>query len=495
MQTQQVQETIVCCSSPSTSVGSITFHDIRTGATLATFKQANARTHGTDLVETKGGQGGFILSAQQDKSILNVYNYQKDQVALKIVLSERLSCIAVDPRGAYCASGTSQGRIYLWETSSGILFNAWEAHYRQVNVLRFTPDGAALISGSDDSSVSVWSVARLVDNDLQNELVTPYCTLSDHTLPITDILCSFGTFPTNRILTSSLDHSVKIWDLLTQTLLSTFQFPRAIATITWDAAERIFFAASVDGFIHQVNLFSRREDKFAVAVGGGGAVDPIRIGDESSSTGPTKKRLIPVGEPVTAMTISLTGSSLLVGTEGGLVHLYDVASHQMLRTISSHKGSAITFLRSILKPIDLVGHVSLNLHVNGATDTKDVIPVRPIQPFQRIKDTKPRDAHEVTIMLPAVPSPHNLEYSGEELLEGYAFFVHGQNTESEGAPLSTNARVQELEVEVTKLKEQLGKAKAINDTMWQSVVHKLVESSEQSSVDAEEQHRRKRGRV
>jgi pre-rRNA-processing protein IPI3 len=218
-------------------------------------------------------------------------------------------------------------------------------------------------------------------------------------------------------------------------------------------------------------------------------------------------------EPVTAMTISLTGSSLLVGTEGGLVHLYDVASHQLLRTISSHKGGAITFLRSMLKPIDLVGHVSLNLHVNGATDAKDVIPVRPILPFQRMRDAKLRDNHEVTIMLPAVRSvshvdpsmsrdlivfcsqPYDLEYSEQELLEDHAFFVRDRNAESAGAAPSTSARVEELEAEVAKLREQLGKAKAINDTMWQSVVHKLMENSEQSSVDGEQQHSRKRGRI
>ena len=80
MQAQQIQETIVCCSSPSASTGSIAFHDTRTGAVLATFKQTNARVHCTDLVETKDGQGGFLLSAQQDKSILNVYNYQKVQL-------------------------------------------------------------------------------------------------------------------------------------------------------------------------------------------------------------------------------------------------------------------------------------------------------------------------------------------------------------------------------------------------------------------------------
>lgn len=136
---------------------------------------------------------------------------------------------------------------------------------------------------------------RLLDDDLQNELAIPCCTLSDHTLPITDIVCSFGTFPTNRVLTSSLDHSVKVWDLSTQTLLSTFQFPKAITTIAWDATEQTFFAASSGGSIHQVNLFSRREDKFAVAVGGGGAADPFRLGDELLSTGPTKERLISVG--------------------------------------------------------------------------------------------------------------------------------------------------------------------------------------------------------
>ena len=55
--------------------------------------------------------------------------------------------------------------------------------------------------------------------------------------------------------------------------------------------------------------------------------------------------------------------------------------------------------------------------------------------------------------------------------------------------------MEELEAEVAKLREQLGKAKAINDTMWQSVVHKLMENGEQSSVDGEQQHSRKRGRV
>lgn len=112
------------------------------------------------------------------------------------------------------------------------------------------------------------------------------------------------------------------------------------------------------------------------------------------------------------MAFSLTGSSLLVGTEGGVIHSFDVASHQLLRTISSHEGGAITFLRSMLKPVDLIGHISLNLYMNGSTDMKDVLPVRPIQPFQRIKDAKSRDAHEVTVMLPTLRSVSGVNTSG-----------------------------------------------------------------------------------
>lgn len=97
-----------------------------------------------------------------------------------------------------------------------------------MNVLRFTRDGAALVSGSDDSGVSVWSTSRyvyilsealvtslfdfhrLLDEDTEADLVTPFCTLSDHTLPVTDIVCGVGPFPACRVLTSSMDHSVKV---------------------------------------------------------------------------------------------------------------------------------------------------------------------------------------------------------------------------------------------------------------------------------------------
>lgn len=147
----RLQEVILCSAAPSTSTsgtGAIALHDISTGSTLASFKQTSPAVQCTAVVNTTvldgTPQGGLILTSQPDKSILNVYNFQKvrcvsatlktftlpadlrfafglkDQIALKIVLPEKLSCISVDARGEFCAGGTAQGRIYLWEACGPI---------------------------------------------------------------------------------------------------------------------------------------------------------------------------------------------------------------------------------------------------------------------------------------------------------------------------------------------------------------------------------------
>ena len=89
----------------------------------------------------------------------------------------------------------------------------------------------------------------------------------------------------------------KLWDLETKSLLTTFQFPHAITCITWDAAERLFFAASEDGSIHQVNLYRTRIDKthgrMAEAVGGAGVSDSLSLAENERDA--SNRRLVTVG--------------------------------------------------------------------------------------------------------------------------------------------------------------------------------------------------------
>ncbi|OAX33171.1 hypothetical protein K503DRAFT_548789 [Rhizopogon vinicolor AM-OR11-026] len=91
-------------------------------------------------------------------------------------------------------------------------------------------------------------------------------------------------------------------------------------------------------------------------------------------------------QPIMALAISLT-DSLLVGTATGLIHLYAVASHQRLCTTSTHDAVSISHLATMLKPPDLIGHISLSLNLSSSFDAKDV---------------KAREAHEVMVVLPVL---------------------------------------------------------------------------------------------
>ncbi|KZV72236.1 WD40 repeat-like protein [Peniophora sp. CONT] len=496
-----LQETILLATQPpaGAGAGSLVLHDIQTGAALTNWKQTSAGARCNALVpgSSSGHLGGALLSAQPDKAFLNVYTFQKDQIALKTVLPERLTCLAADTRGLLCAGGTAQGRIYLWELASGIMCHSWEAHYRAVSVLRFTPDGNALVSGSEDAGVSVWSISRLLDEDAQNGAPTPVANLGDHTLPITDIACGMGVFPNCRILTASVDHSVKLWDLATQTLLTSWLLPAPIAHLVWDPTERLFFAAAegAKGDVYQVNMFRRRDDGRGEAVGGAGVADIIRISDDEAKE--SSKRIINVGEPVSALALSLTASLLLVGTAPGLVHVYDVRSHQLLRTISVHKGARITHLEAISKPPDLVGHVSLVRAANNEAPQP-----RPIVALQRTRDVSSRTRRDVSVVLAARPKDTMesiTSYDADELLSDHAFFVQPAPlapTENTPVPAATSARVSELEDEVTKLRAQLAKAKSVNDAMWENVVTRAVRERPGVVPAVEESERaRKRGRT
>lgn len=77
-----LQELVITASAPASSSqptgnGSILFHDIQSGASLASFKHTNAAKNCTALIPTREAQGGLMLAVQPDKALLQVYSFQK----------------------------------------------------------------------------------------------------------------------------------------------------------------------------------------------------------------------------------------------------------------------------------------------------------------------------------------------------------------------------------------------------------------------------------
>ena len=71
-------------------------------------------------------------------------------------------------------------------------------------------------------------------------------------------------------------------------------------------------------------------------------------------------------------------------------------------------------------------------------------------------------------------------YSTDELLNDHAYFVQPLAAIKNGDldPASLKSKVSELESEVESLRDQLCKAKDINDAMWDNIVKRLVSQVE-----------------
>ena len=95
--------------------------------------------------------------------------------------------------------------------------------------------------------------------------------------------------------------------------------------------------------------------------------------------------------------------------------------------------------------------------------------------------------------MPRAPFP-----SMEELLREHQYFVQGANGGTTSNVTSLHSRVAELEGEVTKLKDQLGRAKGLNDAMWEDVVQKVLNADGQTNGDMDKElgeRSRKRSRI
>ncbi|KAG1759133.1 hypothetical protein EDD22DRAFT_995744 [Suillus occidentalis] len=237
--------------------------------------------------------------------------------------------------------------------------------------------------------------------------------------------------------------NTKLWDLSSQLLLTTFCFPKPISSAAGISPHTYFLlprrVAPYIKSTFSTSELKKHAGQMIEAIGGTG-VSLIRVADEDSNS---RKCLITVDQPITVLTISLTSSLLLVDTATGLVHFYDVASHRVLRTISAHKEMSISHLTTTLKPLDLVGHISLSFNLGSSADAKGIIPMRPVVPFHRMKYSKAREAHEVAMMFPVQ----------EE---------------------ASSTRIAKLEAEVENLRVQLGKAKGIDDVMWETIMQKVM---------------------
>ncbi|KAH5565877.1 hypothetical protein HBI24_238250 [Parastagonospora nodorum] len=112
-----------------------------------------------------------------------------------------ISIIRFSPDGRYIASGSSDCTIKLWNSTTGALEHSLEGHLAGISALTWSPDSRILASGSDDKSIRLW--------DTQKGLAHPTPLLGHHNYVYSLCFSPKG----NMLVSGSYDEAVFLWDV------------------------------------------------------------------------------------------------------------------------------------------------------------------------------------------------------------------------------------------------------------------------------------------
>ncbi|KAI8084436.1 WD40-repeat-containing domain protein [Halteromyces radiatus] len=459
--------------------------DIRSGSTLFSFKQSTSGKSGLCCVPRPGAplQIGSFLTAQTDRATLHVYDWRRDHIAYKMLTPEKIITVTASHQGHYVAGATSSGRVYLWHTATGHLKCVFDAHYRLINRLVFSNDDTALITAGDDATVNVWLMSQLLCSETEAESrPSSMYSWADHTLPVTDVCIGSGTLSTARVYTSSLDSTVKLWDLSTGELLTTFLFPKAVSAITLNPSETILFAAY---------LYRRRQHQAynnTQSVGGLGKVEAVGVHESvESSTSSLGAMFSGHTGSINSLDLSFDGTLLISGSNDGNCIVWDVASRQSLRKFTSHKGP-VTSVSCILRPNELL---------TGATQHK-YIPM-PWKPFKRtvtmMEEERQRGVEqqifntqgdykkqqELVDVGPAYSSLSCEMASTSQIMQELMLLDGKDNS------MALQAQLVEVQDELARLHGHHGKMKSLHDSMYHTLVDQFMADQRKNTVDQEDE--------
>ena len=113
--------------------------------------------------------------------------------------SEAIQAIATSANGKWAALGDTSGKIKLLDLAAGKEARQWDAHTSAVSGLRFSADGAKLVSTSQDKAIRLWNVA---DGAAIGKIDTP--------APINAVVLIAGD---GQVATAHADNLIRLWPL------------------------------------------------------------------------------------------------------------------------------------------------------------------------------------------------------------------------------------------------------------------------------------------
>ncbi|OAQ99845.1 hypothetical protein LLEC1_06370, partial [Akanthomyces lecanii] len=247
-----------------------------------------------------------VFAAQDQKAHVHVYSRQRGTQETLVSFHERIRSVALS--GNVLLLGTAEGRLMLWETSTGRLVTTPPCHVQAISCLATTD--SHVLTASDDSNINVWSLARLLEYGADPGF-EPDLTLSNHRGAITSLVVAAGdNAETSLCVSSSKDKTSIVWNYQTGQVLRTLLFPSIPLCATLDPCARALVVAAEDGSIFLVEFFgdkpllgSRSAELSSIVVQVG---SPLGVADADAG-------------PATCLALNYDGTTLITGHTKGKI--------------------------------------------------------------------------------------------------------------------------------------------------------------------------------
>ncbi|THH32799.1 hypothetical protein EUX98_g1385 [Antrodiella citrinella] len=209
------------------------------------FKQAN-----TKVVCSTFHRGSNLLIVGFSTGVFGLWEMPAfSNIHTLSISQEKISSVAISLSGEWLAFGARKlGQLLVWEWQSESYVLKQQGHFFDMNTLAYAPDGQNIATGGDDGKVKVWNTT------------SGFCfvTFTEHTSSVSAVeFAKQGQV----LFTASLDGTVRAFDLIRYRNFRTFTSPSPVqfSCLAVDPSGEVVAAGSTDSF--EVFLWSVQTGK------------------------------------------------------------------------------------------------------------------------------------------------------------------------------------------------------------------------------------------
>uniref|UniRef100_T2MD28 Periodic tryptophan protein 2 homolog n=1 Tax=Hydra vulgaris TaxID=6087 RepID=T2MD28_HYDVU len=282
----------------------------------------------TSLTCAEFHKGNSILVVGFSSGIFMLYEMPDFiQIHSLSITQHKINSIAISNTSEWLAFGSSTlGQLLVWEWQSETYVLKQQGHFYDMNVMAYSPDGQFIATGGDDGKVKMWNT------------ISGFCfvTFHEHSAGISGVEFSQNG---KVIVTSSLDGTVRAFDLNRYRNFRTFTSPRPaqFCSLSLDSSGEIVCAGSLDTF--EIFMWSMQTGRLLEILSGhegpvsclafspikamlvsGSWDNTVRLWNVYDQTSP--KETITIGSNVTAIAFRPDGYEIAVSALDGEIKFW-----------------------------------------------------------------------------------------------------------------------------------------------------------------------------